>query len=82
MTCEPSRQPIEVRLKVERLIVSTSLLVPRHRYPFFSLTLFAYKMDAILDGGWGAIKRQDLRDPLGLCPTLVLLMCCRSLGDR
>ena len=25
---------IEVRLKVERLIVSTSLLVPRHRYPF------------------------------------------------
>ena len=39
-------------------------------------------MDAILDGGWGAIKRQDLRDALGLCPTLVLLMCCRSLGDR
>ena len=39
-------------------------------------------MDAILDGGWGGIKRQDLRDPLGLCPTLVLLMCCRSLGDR
>ncbi len=33
MTCEPSRH-IEVRLKVKRFIVSTSLLVPRHRYPF------------------------------------------------
>ena len=78
MTCEP----IEMPLKVKRFIVSTSLLVPRHRYPFLSLTLFAYKMDAIHGRRWWAIKRQDLRDPLGLCPTLVLLMCCRSLGDR
>ena len=34
MNCEPSRQPIEVRQKVKRFIVSTSLLVSHHRCLF------------------------------------------------